>query len=234
MTPCPGRCNVSYREALSVGNDLLHPVAGLPCWCGNCAKTIRQALRMLPLAYQALDAVTFMTREPGEHVSGTKTPPSPSPGGDAQDELLRTMTSWEDDLRYWAKYNRSPIHMWKHQPGAGRDASGPLLTLDAACTYLNAHFDVMMAREECAADFGREILSLFTRAQAMVKTGPQRRRLPLPCPSCDFLTLVQEEGVAGRPWYISCDPRPGGCGRLYTPEEWEWWVQVQATRIKQR
>lgn len=232
MSPCPGRCNASYRKALAAGEPDPVPVKGDPVWCLACARMIQQALRMLPLAYQALDAVTFMTREAPERVSGSRTPPSPSPGGDAQDEMLRTMTSWEDDLRYWAKYNRSPEHHWRHRPGAGRDETAPLLTLEAACLYLNGSFGLMMEREECAADFGCEILSLFTRAQAMVKNGPQRRRLPLPCPHCDLLTLLQEEGVAGRPWYIVCEVRPGGCGSLYTPEEWDWWVEILKARAK--
>jgi hypothetical protein len=227
---CNGRCNKSYREALAAGAAMLAPREGFPVWCSPCSRIIREALRMLPLAYQALDAVAFMTKDAPERVSGSREKPSPAPGVDAQDEMLRTMTSWEDDLRHWVKYNRSPEHHWTWTAGAGHDDKAPLLTLERACTFLNASFDLMMEREECAADFGREVLSLFTRTQAMVKNGPQRRRLPVPCPHCDLLTLLQEEGIAGRPWYVVCEIRPGGCGTLYTPEEYEWWTEVLKAR----
>jgi hypothetical protein len=232
VTACPGFCNKAYRQLLAAGDPDPIPIKGTPIWCLNCAHIIQQALRLLPLAYQALDAVAFMSRDVPERVSGSRERPSPSPGGDAQDELLHTMTSWEDDLRYWAKYNHSPEHHWKYRPGAGHDDVAPLLTLEAACVYLNGNFHIMMEREECAGDFGSEVLSLFTRAQGMVKNGPQRRKLPLPCPKCDLRTLIQEEGIAGRPWYVSCETRPGGCGSLYTPEEWDWWVQIQVERAK--
>ena len=217
---------------MAAGAVMLSPTEGLPVWCGPCAIKIRAALRMLPLAYQALDAVVYMTKDVPERVSGSREKPSPAPGVDMQDEMLQTIRSWEDDLCYWVKYNRSPQHHWHWIAGAGRDDKAPLLTLEKACAFLYGSFDLMMDREECAADFGREILSLFTRTQAMVKNGPQRRRLPLPCPHCDLLTLLQEEGMAGRPWYIVCETRPGGCGTLYTPEEYEWWVEVLKARSK--
>lgn len=234
MSPCPGKCNSEYRKTVAAG-DLhaeleAHVTHGDPVWCHADAGIVRQALRMMPLAHQALEAVHLMTRDTPERVSGSRNPPSPSPGFDAQDEMVRVLTSWEDDLRCWRKYN----HPTPGPPraGAGRDQAYPLLTLEVAVVYLNAGFHVMMEREECAADFGREIVSLFTRAQGMVKNGPTRRRLPFPCPACDFMTLVQEEGVAGKPWYVCCDTRPGGCGRLYTPEEWEWWIQIQTAAAK--
>lgn len=230
MSVCPGRCNAAYRRALAAGDPDPIPVKGDPCWCMGCARMIQEALRLMPLAYQALDAVAFMSRDPSEPVSGSKAPASPSPGGDAQDEMLRTICSWEDDFRFWAKYNRSPQHHWQYRPGAGHDLLTPLLTLEAACLYLNGNFGLMMQREECAIEFGGEILSLFTRTQAMVKNGPRRIHLHLPCPRCDMMSVIQEEGVAGRPWYLTCPETAGGCGSLYTPEEWDWWVEVLKAR----
>lgn len=232
MSACPGRCNAAYRRALAAGEQDYPAVYGDPSWCMACARMVQQALRLLPLAYQALEAVAFMSREPGEPVSGSKAPASPSPGGDAQDEILRTMRAWEDDLRFWAKYNRSPQHHWRYRPGAGQDLEAPLLTLEAACLYLNGNFGLMMERQECAVEFGMEIMSLFTRAQSMIKNGPQRKHMQLPCPRCDMISVVQEEGVAGRPWYIMCETRAGGCGSLYTPEEWEWWLEILNSRAK--
>jgi hypothetical protein len=62
----------------------------------------------------------------------------------------------------------------------------------------------------------------------MVKNKPVRRHLPNPCPSpgCDVRALIQEEGIAGEPWYVECSERLGGCGRLYSENDWEWFGRL--------
>lgn len=82
-----------------------------------------------------------------------------------------------------------------------------------------------MMRAECAADFGHEINVLFSTALRMVKNGPLRAHLIIPCPYCNRRTLLQQEGVATKPWFTSCEERLGGCGRLFTEQEMVWMVE---------
>lgn len=60
----------------------------------------------------------------------------------------------------------------------------------------------------------------------MVKNKSVRRTLPVACPTCDMLALVQEEGIAGKPWYVECEQRLGGCSRLFSESEYIWLVQL--------
>jgi hypothetical protein len=230
--PCVFRCNSSWRKATETHDKALatwiaddchgpepapveiEPWPGDPVYCRRCSSIIRGALRELPLAYTALGSVKFLTRTASadeERRGRSDVPPSPSPGADHADEILHTTTAWEDDLRRHLGHT------------AATDRFGdPHATLTAAVEYLNTHWTAMIGREECAADFGDETWRLHAIALAMVKNKPVRRFLPVPCPSCDTRALIQEEGLAKRPWYVECAERLGGCSRLYSELEYEW------------
>lgn len=233
--PCPSRCNRRWREAVAAYDTAvekwaargcngtepapveIEPWPGEPVLCRKCAAIARGALRELPLAYTALASMKYLTRTASadeERRGRSDVPPSPSPGADHQDEIARTVTAWEDDLR-------QHLH---HVPA--RDTGDRAADLAASVKYLNTNWRPMIERVECAGDFAQEIWRLHSHAVGMVKNRPVRRHLPAPCPSCDMLTLVQEEGFAGKPWYVECAERVGGCGRLYQESEYSWLVQL--------
>lgn len=233
---CDFRCNSRYRQAVRDHDSALNlwiergciglepdpvdiePWPGDPVYCQRCASVIRGALRELPLAYTALGSVKFLTRSASadeEHRGRSDVPPSPSPGADHADEILRTTTAWEDELRQHLGHACATDHF-----------GDPHATLTASVEYLNTNWTAMIGRDECARDFGDEIWRLHATALAMVKNKPIRRHLPAPCPSCDVLALIQEEGIAGKPWYVECVERAGGCGRLYQESEWRWLVEL--------
>lgn len=234
--PCLFRCNSRWRQAVATHETALgawiardctgpepdpveiEPWPGDPVYCARCSSVIRAALRELPLAYRALATTKFLTRTASadeERRARADVPPSPSPGADHADEILRTTTAWEDDLRRHLR-----------QRSATDRFGDPHATLTASVEYLNAHWGAMIGREECAADFGQETWRLHAIALAMVKNKPVRRHLPAPCPSCDTLSLIQEEGLAGKPWSVECVERAGGCGRIYLESEWIWLTQL--------
>lgn len=234
--PCVFRCNSRYRAAVTAYDQAhaawtarahtgtepqwpeIEPWPGQPVYCHRCAPVIRGALRELPLAYRALATTKFLTRTASadeERRARSDVPPSPSPGADHADEITRTAAAWEDDLRRHLRHT------------AATDQFGdPYATLSATVEYLNTHWTAMIGREECAADFGGEIWRLHATALAMVKNKPVRRFLPVPCPSCDMRALIQEEGLARRPWYVECAERLGGCSRLYSEMEYEWLIRL--------
>ena len=236
--PCTFRCNNRWRRAVADNEKAvaawieggccgeeprvyedIEAWPGQPVLCRRCASVVRGALRELPLAYRALAGTKFLTRTASadeERRGRSDVPPSPSPGADHQDEILRTTAAWEDDLRQHLGHRASPLAL----------DPNPLSALAAGVEYLNTNYQAMVERVEVAADFTAEIWRLHAVAVAMVKNKPVRRYLPAPCPSCDARALIQEEGLAKRPWYVECSERLGGCSRLYAETEYEWFCRL--------
>jgi hypothetical protein len=231
--PCTFRCNAKWRHAVEAYDKAfarwtennqrgaepqwpeIEPWAGEPVLCRKCAAVVRGALRELPLAYTALNSAKFLTRTASadeERRGRSDVPPSPSPGADHQDEILRVTTDWEDSLRQ---------HLG-HQGAHLAVDPQPLAALTAAAEYLNANYQPAIEWPECAELFADQVWQLHRTAVAMVKNKPVRRFLPVPCPSCDITALVQEEGLAGRSWYVECTERLGGCSRLFSEGEYDW------------
>lgn len=207
MSACPGRCNPR-------GGGV---VLGEPVWCVSCGEVVRVALRSLPGVYVALGGVSSFRGSPTDvvRVSGSRERCSPSVAVDLRDELFQWVRLWEDCLRRLLR------------DGAAHDGVSRLATLRGGVGYLSRNFDRMMGRSECAADFGREANVLFSTALRLVKDGPLRVLLSCPCPFCDRKTLMQQEGVALRPWYTACESTLGGCGRLFTETEMVWMTNVR-------
>jgi len=206
--PCPGRC---------AGGEVPRN-NGEPVWCSSCAQVVRSALRAIPEAYTALDAVRFYSRSaPADavRVSGSKDRPSVAPGVDLRDEMFHTLRCWEDDVRLALRHRGS-------RDGADREE-----TLDRSVRYLNRNFESAIKRDPGGLEFGQEIHSLFVSALRLLKNGPIRSRLTITCPRCSRRSLVQQEGIAGRPWVTVCDERLAGCGTLYTEVEMTWVVEMR-------
>lgn len=129
--------------------------------------------------------------------------------------MFHTVRSWEDDLRQHLHHR------------AARDSTTREATLETAVRYLNRNFTAAMARDPGGREFGQEMNALFSTALRMVKNGPLRHILTIPCPHCSRKALMQQEGIALEPWYTACETRLGGCGRLYTEQEMSWIVEVQ-------
>lgn len=231
--PCPSSCNWRWRDAMDDykeaveewgasgcrGNEPqppeIEPWPGEPVLCRKCGASARGALRELPLAYKALDGMKYLTRTASadqERRGRSDAAPSPSPGADHQDEIRRTVGMWEDDLRRHLRHD------------AARDTGNAADDLTNSVEYLNRNWQAMAERAECAGDFADEIKTLHRTAVAMVKNKTVRRTLPVACPSCDLETLIQEEGAPGKPWYVECSERLGGCSRLFSENEYDFFV----------
>lgn len=207
MSACPGRCNPRSGGV----------VLGEPVWCAGCAALVRGALRALPDAYGALAGVSVIRSSPTDavRVSGSRERLSPSAAVDLRDELFQTVCDWEDDLRRFLNHR------------SARDGSSREETLTSGVRYLNRNFERMMQRTDRAADFGHQMNVLFSTALRLVKNGPLRAHLSIPCPWCNRKCLMQQEGVALKPWYTSCEEILGGCGRLFTETEMVWMTEVR-------
>lgn len=138
-----------------------------------------------------------------------------APGVDLRDEMFHTLRSWEDDVRGALKHR------------AARDGGSREETLDRSVRYLNRNFESAIKRDPGGLEFGQEIYHLFTAALRLLKNGPIRSRLTISCPRCSRRSLVQQEGIAGRPWVTVCDERLAGCGTSYTEVEMTWMVELR-------
>lgn len=240
--PCPHRCNARWRRATEEHTKAvarwiepgchgpepeapdIEPWPGAPILCRRCTSIVRSALRELPLAYDALASVKFLTRTASadeERRGRSDVPPSPSPGADHQNEILSFARDWEDALRR---------HL--HHQAATDTFGDPRATLTTAVEYLNSHYQDLTdgCDYDLVEEFAKDIHNAYSTALAMVKNKPVRRHLPTPCPSpgCDVRALIQEEGIAGKPWYVECSERLGGCGRLYAEQDWSWFEKLLA------
>lgn len=128
--------------------------------------------------------------------------------------MFHTLRSWEDDLRQHQRHR------------AARDGSTREATVALTVRYLNRNIDAALSRDPGGKDFGHEINVLYSTALRMVKNGPLRTILTYPCPRCDRKALMQQEGIAGTPWYTACEIRLGGCGHLYTEQEMTWMAEL--------
>jgi hypothetical protein len=188
---CPGPCNARLRRS---GEGVA--AAGEPVWCARCAELIRT--RLLDLDRQAtrlvLLAGSHSSAPQEERVSGSRGRPSPAPHIDDLDELVRTLTGWEDAYRAERGF--------ASRPRRGRFEA----TLTGAIGWLSRHISGLLAFDG-AADFGREVLLLHRKLVRHTSTGPHFVRVRQVCPGCDLRSLSREDGTD----VVRC--RNQNCGR---------------------
>lgn len=164
-------------------------------------------------AYQALDSLRFTSRSvsyDSTRVTGSPGRPSAGPGVDMRDEIFHTIRAWEDDLREHLRHR------------GARDLGSREDTLAGAVRYLNRNFTVAISRDPGGREFGTETVALLTKTLKLVKNGPMRHVLVVPCPFCQTKALVAQEGVVLKPWFTYCEARLGGCGKSFTEMEVGW------------
>lgn len=207
MSGCPGRCNPR------VGGVVL----GEPVWCVGCGLVVRSALCGLPEVFDRLGEVSPVRCSPLDvvRVSGSRERVSPSVAVDVRDEIFQSVRCWEDRVRRWLGL------------GGGCDGGSREETLCVGVEFLSGCFEEVMRWEECAEEFGREMNVLFSSGLRIVKDGPLRSLLLMPCGWCGRRALMQQEGVALVPWFTSCEERLGGCGRLFSEREMVWMAHAR-------
>lgn len=181
----------------------IRPWLGDP-WCSRCQARIRSELAELD---DVASIVTMFadghraSTDAGTRVSGSRSAPSPSPAGDAIDEMASMLRGWESALL-------------GTDPPARRGFLATEITTSVA--WLMAHFGQLITHPDLGADFGEEISRWHRELKNRSKSGTGRRRKPMPCSRCHHLSLYQEDGAQ----YIEC-ARKAECGRLMSLSEYE-------------
>ena len=223
-TACVGACNREYRRAeqkkftTGVGHEL-QPTMGVPWWCEADGRRIEGALRELTELYVALEGDKGRrTGNKTAPTTGSRERPSVSPQDDAQDEMVRMLMRWEDSvrearqmtLRVGAKAGVTNVR-GEAVGLAYRTPEGRTLT--EAVRFLTGNLSWILTADRTAAlQFGQDILNARSRYQRLTGAGGGSTHKAMPCPSCDWKSLVQRNGSDT----VDCDH----CGRILTLDEY--------------
>lgn len=228
--PCPGRCNSAWRaaEARRDGTGTPHtitPRAGHPVWCAPCTTGIRGAVGDMPeLAVRLHLEIGAGTTTNGsdERVSGSRERAlhEHQAAAFALEETAGFLADWEDTVR--ADRNLSP---------RTRGDRGHANTVAHSARFLLIHLAWLLTEHpepDASEGFGRDLLALHRKAQAMTKTGEVRpeRCEGVYCPNCDLYALEWEvdpdTGAAtGDVRCRVCRPR-----FVMTPDEYRRWTRM--------
>lgn len=152
--------------------------------CQSCLDATQRRITELPELYVGL--YTALARQQtglGEHVSGSHTPPTPI-RVDIHDLMIGTvayLVELEVRVREVARLA---------EPVASNDAAA----LARACRLLTNHSNVLFALND-AGEHAAAIHQLHKQARSILGHTRLTHQLPAPCPRCDLLTLVRENGA---------------------------------------
>ncbi len=201
MLSC-GCCGVDVSEGGSV-------------WCGGCVSVLRDVLWGLPEVFERLDGVSVLRSGALDvvRVSGSRGSVSPSVAVDLREEVFGVVWGWEAELCGFLGLLVPDGGSWE-------------VVVTRGTRFLSGWLDRMMERD-VGDEFGRRMCGLFSVCLRVLKDGPSRSRLLIPCGWCGVRGLVREEGLAGRAWFTECVTGLGGCGRLFSEDEMEWQTGVR-------
>lgn len=226
-TACAGPCANNWRraEAKRLADEIPHdltPWPGNPYWCDRCRTRVLDALGMLPelIAAIHLEALHATPKQQPERVSRTTAPAWPGQSARLMtDFVVGGLAEVEDGMR--------SLRAW-----SDRTATFEPIVLNRAVTVLTLSIDWLLTSHPDAADTecSPGVAILDWRDKAMRFTGRDKlvHKFPVRCPTCDLLALRREDGSS----YVECLPRIGGCGRLWTEDEYLNLATVAASDLK--
>lgn len=135
--------------------------------------------------------------------------PSPSPGWDTADELIRWLVSLEDWLRALVREDPNPA---------------VFRSMTQAVRYLVAHQTPMLADRDEAEQVGLNILATHHRLEHLVGQDRLVHRLTEPCPLCARKGLRRHDGKE----LVKCM----SCRAVWNWDHFEWLARSYAETVK--
>ncbi|WP_158884064.1 hypothetical protein [Amycolatopsis anabasis] len=199
------------------------PINAAEGLCDACTRHLRQAIVDMPRDYLDLETTIAGTRDGlRQLVAGTPELPVP---------ISLTIASVQAELLHeaqcWAESTAEVLGVWwdtqktqRSRPGVVLERAKHVLTggLSAFLALRNVvHtgwvFDCWTTLDRDGLDGALVLLDLHYRARAL--TGQRRlvNHLPVPCPNCDHMALIREDGDET----IECR----ACAQRYTQDEYE-------------
>lgn len=200
VTPCP------YPQCRDVAGDAALTSAGI---CERCRVRVERDLRTVPYLYVAL----HLELPPGRGATSDKVSGTRSPAVPLRLSLLEAGSALADIVNDWTDLVRRHAGFPPDRGGAKREAwrvergvSVLLPRVDQAC---------LLAAESAVA------LSTATlTARHLLGITRLVHRLAVPCPDCDLLALVREDGST----YVRCR----NCGARWSEELYQSLARVIA------
>lgn len=230
-SPCPGPCNNAWRKAeqqLAADGTEHHltPTWGQPNHCQRCTDRTHQQLSELPELIVAVRLEAIYGTAP--KLTGTigRTATSPAFPGQASrflaEHIVTGLLGLEDVIR--------ASRLLPARQARGREGAD----LAAAVTFLRAHLAWALDRYpgETDPETGETmdpaalIRQWHRAAERFTRRDPRLEHRRVPCPRCELLTLVREEGDD----YIRCQNI--NCQRSLTPSEFDEHTQNIAEKYK--
>lgn len=92
---------------------------------------------------------------------------------------------------------------------------------ETTAAYLLAHLE-WIVQQQWAVELHDEMGRMHRTAFGLAPWDAGRHEVPGECPSCDLKALVRYDGSS----YVQCEIRAGGCGRLISEDDYQFFVRV--------
>ena len=204
---------------------------GQPIWCRPCQDHIITTLNrltphLLDLAGRTdgrINRTGSLADSDPVHAHQHPAPASPSPAWDSIDRAIHAILRIEDVIRDVAAQpdaERLAPRTSRYHGLAGGTAQR-LAAFNASVAWLTEYRTALLAHPD-AYQHGTRILHLHRDLERV--TGQDRliHRLPVPCPKCDYLSLVREDGDDK----IRCTWRE--CRLVWAEDQYRWFTRVAA------
>lgn len=172
--------------------------------CRTCERRVGRAVAELPRQYAELETIVGQRSTAGEHVSGTREPPTP-PRLDVltlQANIDATLTTWAAPVaaRCRIRWNPAAVRLLRPGPRVHRAAHVLASNLDSMLRLPAVPVDVWTADhgvitvKSSGVDGALRLVALHQRGRQLVTGGSGDARLPVPCPQCEAPALVRRNG----------------------------------------
>jgi ribosomal protein L37AE/L43A len=185
--------------------------------CDHHTGKVLEALRAMPVQYGHLRGMTSGAGidDGSKHTKGDAAPvPINVQARSLQDDMLALTLEAHDAVARRAKLSLPPKRHPHHPHGV------EWVTITRRCRVLAAHHVVMI---EADARYGVEALRIHHAIRSLLGETRLAHRLDPPCPYCDTIALVREDGSS----WVRCE----NCGAAFDDKHYGLLVRMVADQL---